>query len=307
MCHGENGDGQSRAMQGLVPPPRDFTQPHLADVLDRDHMIASVTQGIAGTAMTAWSRRLDTDEIARVVDYIRQRWMADSGENATAQVAAHDNEHGMIHARADPDTWQRGQRIYAESCSVCHGDQGAGAEWGRQSLQPPPRDFTTAEASAVLSRERMAASVRHGRPGTAMTAWHSRLSDDDIEAVVDYIRVAFMNVDVEETDDAETPMPFGLQGDVQSGQAFYLSNCAECHGVEGRGNGPRAYFILPRPRDFTHPSVRGSYDRARLFHGTRDGVAGREMPAWGKVLDDQAIANVAEYVYRTFVHPDAGQ
>jgi mono/diheme cytochrome c family protein len=28
------------------------------------------------------------------------------------------------------------------------------------------------------------------------------------------------------------------------------------------------------------------------------------MPAWDKVLTPQEIANVAEYVYRAFLHPD---
>jgi mono/diheme cytochrome c family protein len=31
------------------------------------------------------------------------------------------------------------------------------------------------------------------------------------------------------------------------------------------------------------------------------------MPSWGKVLSDQQIADVAEYVFTAFIHPDDGQ
>ena len=59
-------------------------------------------------------------------------------------------------------------RIYAESCSVCHGDDGRGAVWGQASLATPPRDFRTAESRRELTRERMIASATYGRPNTPM-------------------------------------------------------------------------------------------------------------------------------------------
>src|SRR5262245_23812623 len=47
--------------------------------------------------------------------------------------------------------------LYHNYCSVCHGDQGDGQSRARGSLNPPPRDFTTAYALSELSRERMVA------------------------------------------------------------------------------------------------------------------------------------------------------
>jgi mono/diheme cytochrome c family protein len=101
-----------------------------------------------------------------------------------------------------------------------------------------------------------------------------------------------------------TAFPDGLQGDVDSGMAFYIANCSTCHGVYGDGKGPRAYFILPKPRDFQHPAARHGLDRARLYTAIAEGTRGTEMPAWDKVLTPQEIANVAEYVYRAFIAPD---
>ena len=35
------------------------------------------------------------------------------------------------------------------------------------------------------------------------------------------------------------------------GKTVYDDHCAECHGPAGRGDGPAAAFLAPRPRDFT--------------------------------------------------------
>ena len=82
--------------------------------------------------------------------------------------------------------------IYAESCSVCHGDDGRGAVWGQASLATPPRNFRTAESKRELTRERMIASATYGRPGTPMPGFGTQLSVPEITAVVDYIRDNFM-------------------------------------------------------------------------------------------------------------------
>ena len=94
-------------------------------------------------------------------------------------------------------------------------------------------------------------------------------------------------------------------GNPTSGKALYLQNCVPCHGVEGDGNGPRAYFIFPRPRNFIQADAAERFDRPALFRAIQDGVQGREMPAWGKVLNAQQIADLAEYLMQAFIQPHA--
>lgn len=101
--------------------------------------------------------------------------------------------------------------------------------------------------------------------------------------------------------DMSLPMPQGLKGDLTKGRDFFMQNCYTCHGVTGGGDGPRAYFINPPPRNFLLETSRQYLNRPALFEAISKGRTGSEMPAWGKVLNDQEIADVAEYVFQSFI------
>jgi mono/diheme cytochrome c family protein len=101
--------------------------------------------------------------------------------------------------------------------------------------------------------------------------------------------------------DMSLPMPLGLKGDPDKGRAFFMGNCFTCHGVKGDGNGPRAYFITPPPRDFLLETSRQRLNRPVLFEAITNGRLGTNMPAWGKVLNNQEIADVAEFVFENFI------
>jgi mono/diheme cytochrome c family protein len=199
------------------------------------------------------------------------------------------------------------KRIYQESCSVCHGDDGRGAVWGQESRQE-------------LTRERMIASVIAGRPGTPMPGFGTQLSIPEVMALVDWIRAEFMTPEESRPASPQEPrlpgnteygpigqpqpqqvLPEDFSGDPGSGALLYAENCVACHGANGGGDGPRAYFIFPKPRNFHDPATREYLSRRNLYNGIKFGVVGKEMPAWGKVLSDEQIADLTEYVYRQFI------
>jgi mono/diheme cytochrome c family protein len=71
-CHGEKGDSQTAVGLKLVPRPRDFNKPQeLARTSDKE-MAQVIAQGIPGTAQAAWGRVLNSEDIRRVILYIRQ-------------------------------------------------------------------------------------------------------------------------------------------------------------------------------------------------------------------------------------------
>lgn len=278
VCHGDKGDGRSRANQGLVPPPRDFTTKEYGASTSRETMVQIVLHGKPGTAMTAWKSRLNREQAGSIVDFVRGNFMTISTREKTT-----------------------GEYLYAENCSVCHGDKGAGSVWVSATLNPPPRDFSKAR----MPRDRMLAAVAAGKPGTSMPAFSSQLSGQQIASVVDFIRTQMMPQQLSAKGVGQGAEERGstkkISGNFNLGQAFYLANCSTCHGIDGDGNGPRAYFIFPKPRNFLADAVRRKFDRSSLFDAIKLGVPGREMPAWGKVIDDSQIANVTEYVYQAFI------
>ncbi len=226
----------------------------------------------------------------------------------------------------------RGAVLYHNYCSVCHGDRGDGRSRAAGSLSTPPRDFTSEASRRELTRERIVLAITHGRPGTAMVGWQSQLGDTDIAVLADHVlerfvrgapapadphRAALPAPGISGTrahggraaDAASTPatvdmtagLPNGLMGDAQRGGVFYKANCSACHGIAGDGNGPRAYFIRPRPRDFTAAASRARFNRLALYAAVSEGRLGSEMPAWRQVATPQQMADVSEYVFQAFI------
>jgi mono/diheme cytochrome c family protein len=228
-------------------------------------------------------------------------------------------------ARPVPADAPRGAVLYHNYCSVCHGDAGDGRSRAAGALSTVPRDFTTEVSKRELTRERIVLAVTHGRPGTAMTGWKTQLSAGDIDTVSDYVLARFVRGEAgpaagtgisgtrahggREADAASAPatvdrtagLPNGLKGDTKRGGAFYLANCAVCHGARGDGAGPRAYFINPKPRNFIEAASRARFNRPALYAAVSEGRLGSEMPAWSKVATPQQIADVSEYVFQAFV------
>jgi mono/diheme cytochrome c family protein len=218
--------------------------------------------------------------------------------------------------------------LYHNYCSVCHGDKGDGKSRATGSLSTLPRDFTAPAAKAELTRERIALAIEHGRPGTAMVGWKTQLSQADIQRLAEYVHTRFVLGQGapggtaisgtrahggRETDatasapvrvDMTVGLPNGLKGNPKRGGAFYLANCATCHGARGDGAGPRAYFINPKPRNFVEQSSRARLNRVALYAAVSEGRNGTEMPAWRQVSTPQQMADVAEYVFQTFIQAE---
>jgi mono/diheme cytochrome c family protein len=87
------------------------------------------------------------------------------------------------------------------------------------------------------------------------------------------------------------------------GKQVYDAHCVECHGPEGKGDGPAAHLMTPRPRDFTRGRYKirstesGSVPTDEdLLRTVRQGLYASSMPGWQKLLPDDDIRAVVEYV-----------
>lgn len=297
VCHGDRGDGNSRASNSLNPPPRNFL---LSNNTNLSYIEAVIRDGKPGTAMVGWGSQLNKKEVTELAQYVQKTFMA---------------------ALLNPKI-QQGKAVYTKHCTSCHGERGEGIP--QPGMNVPPRNFAAPQARAELDRAKMIDAVQNGKSGTLMISFRDTLKTKEIEAVIGYIDAILMVPasqisgtsahggrlqDSQNTmpgngkADMTAPLPNNLKGDVAKGKAFFLANCAECHGAKGDGQGKRAYFINPRPANFLTEQSRSRLNRPAIFIFTSQGKLATEMPAWNKVLSDQEIANVAEYVFSAYIQP----
>jgi mono/diheme cytochrome c family protein len=100
---------------------------------------------------------------------------------------------------ADPEVLRVGERVYRQKCAACHGAQGEGqAHWrerGPDGLLPaPPHDasgHTWHHPDALLfdiTKQGLAKVIHQADYRTAMPVYEGVLSDDEIVAVLSWIK-----------------------------------------------------------------------------------------------------------------------
>lgn len=85
-----------------------------------------------------------------------------------------------------------GERLFQENCAFCHAADGSGRNWIGSFLEPRPRDLCDAEAMADMTPARLREAIAGGVPGSAMPAWETVLTADEIDAVAAYVERVFM-------------------------------------------------------------------------------------------------------------------
>jgi len=90
------------------------------------------------------------------------------------------------------------------------------------------------------------------------------------------------------------------KGDPNAGKISYSKQCVGCHGMTGKGDGPAAAALNPKPKDHTDGKIMNSVSDKDLFAIIKGGGASVKkspiMPAAGKALTDQDISNVVAYI-----------
>lgn len=99
----------------------------------------------------------------------------------------------------DPAQIEAGQAVFELNCAGCHGSDGAGTSQGRPligvAVEQPDRSVHVM-------------SVTDGR--TVMPAFGERLSAEEIDAAVSYVRLTFVDPDAEPAALADTGTETGL-------------------------------------------------------------------------------------------------
>ncbi len=210
----------------------------------------------------------------------------------------------------------------------CHGDMLDGRGHFAHGFNPQPADFVGPNTIAQLSEGFVFWRIAKGGPGlpkestpwnSAMPAWEDRMTEEQIWQVIYYLYETTGHPPRVMESHAARPMDPGLapgllasgaaalgprpaaaqSGDLALGKQVYEKRCAGCHGAGGKGDGPAAELLTPRPRDFTAGKYKirtlagplaSDQDLLRMV---TDGMPGTSMPAWRSLPDKERSAVVA--------------
>ncbi|MGR8919529.1 MAG: cytochrome-c oxidase, cbb3-type subunit III [Gammaproteobacteria bacterium] len=160
-----------------------------------------------------------------------------------------------------------GQNLYASYCTQCHGSDAGGAR-GFPSL-------TDADWQWGGEPQAIKTSILNGRIA-AMPGWTAIIGEDGVEQASDYVEhLAGREV---------------AAAKVEAGKTVYNTNCAVCHGAEGKGNP-----MLGAPNLADDIWLYGG-TRARIVESIAKGRNG-QMPAHQEFLGEAKSHLLAAYVY----------
>jgi mono/diheme cytochrome c family protein len=184
-----------------------------------------------------------------------------------------------------------GRLIFLRDCAHCHGDRGDGISPNMNTLHPAPFDLTAFELTDFCIQR----VVREGLQGSDMPGWKLG-ADAEVRAVAAYAKSLGREdaLSVQES----YASPDALR---EAGRRIFAAHCVNCHGEQGKGDGPDAAKHLPRPASFAE--MRPSFAAARRV--IANGVRGTDMPSW-PLLTAPEIQAVTFYVRTLYTSSSAG-
>jgi mono/diheme cytochrome c family protein len=172
-----------------------------------------------------------------------------------------------------------GRDSYLQYCAPCHGETGNGDGASAQGLSVAPVAFNDPAVLANMSPVEWFDVTKNGRMDRMMPPWGNRLTDQQIWDTVGYAWTLH-------TTQAQTEM----------GRAVYETNCASCHGSDGKGQPPQP--------DFTDFAVTSKVSQSQWAQSVQDGKNG--MPAFGEKLSATERSSALEYVRSLSMSPMFG-
>ncbi len=186
----------------------------------------------------------------------------------------------------------RGQQLYMENCSICHGEDGHGGMGIPLALD----SFLDSASTDYLKR-----TIRLGRPGRIMPSFYW-MSETDIDHIIEFISGWRKSA-------APVWSSHTFKGDIDAGADLYQKSCANCHGTTaegGKGSGMR--FSRSRDLPITAPALSNqgflnSTPDQMLQHIILNGRTGTPMPNAKQLnLNEHDVINLVSYL-RSFQSP----
>ena len=177
LCHGTDGKGDGPLAKVMQISPADLTTTvrSRSDTILFKIITGEGRQTITGRdrhnllseAMPEWKDVFNESQVRALIAYLR--FLGRS-------------RHGLM---GDPEI---GMQLYQKYCQVCHGEEGDGDGIMTRLMGFMPMDHTNPNQTNSLDNAELVDSIMDGK-GRFMPAWRGILSQDDVEALVSYIRL----------------------------------------------------------------------------------------------------------------------
>ena len=105
--------------------------------------------------------------------------------------------------------------------------------------------------------------------------------------------------------DPERQAKLQLTESQAKGRYHFLQYCADCHGPDGRGNGPRSQLLDRRLPNFLDPApsgIKNGLNSAGIIKTLNEGLEGTQMPRFTS-LPDEVKAEITEFIEHLRAHP----
>lgn len=194
---------------------------------------------------------------------------------------------------------EAGKKLYQRWCTQCHGDEGKGDGPAADFVYPRPRNFTlaifkvrTTPSGQLPTDHDLFNIISKGLPGTSMPAWEKFISETDRWQLAHYVKTfdslgLFKDEPAKEQVVIDAP-PKLTDELIAKGKSLYKEKkCWQCHGPQGRGDGPSAQGMKDewgfpiRPVNFTKSwRFRGGDRIEDIYRTFTTGFNGTPMPSF---------------------------
>ncbi len=177
LCHGTAGEGDGPLAKVMKISPADLTTTIRArsDTILTKIITGEGRQTITGRdrhnllsdSMPEWKDVFSESQVQALIAYLR--FLGSS-------------KHDLM---GDPEA---GMQLYQKYCQVCHGEEGDGDGIMTRLMGIMPMDHTNPNETSSIDNEELVKSILDGK-GRFMPAWRGILSQEDVGALVSYIRL----------------------------------------------------------------------------------------------------------------------
>jgi mono/diheme cytochrome c family protein len=186
-----------------------------------------------------------------------------------------------------PPDLANGAQIYAARCVSCHGVNGDGqgelftsGQLAVNGTPQPPGDFTNPDTARDQTPKEWFDTITNGRIEKLMPPWANALTEQERWDVALYTYTLH---------DTPEQLAHGIK--------VWESECSDCHGIEGRGDGPDAADVGKKVGDLTDQEEMSSVSDNVIYNFIAEGSADA-MPAFADDLSEDDIWAAVSYVRR---------